>query len=32
MNWDMLGALAEIAGAFAVVISLIYLNRQDAKA
>lgn len=30
MNWDMLGALAEIAAALAVVISLIYLSRQVA--
>jgi hypothetical protein len=30
MNWDMVGALGEIAGASAVVVSLIYLARQVA--
>lgn len=28
MNWDMMSALAELAGAAAVVISLLYLGRQ----
>jgi len=28
VNWEMLGALGEIAGAVAVVISLVYLARQ----
>jgi hypothetical protein len=28
MNWDMLGAVAELAAAIAVVISLLYLSRQ----
>ena len=28
MNWDALGAIGEIIGAFAVVISLIYLASQ----
>lgn len=30
MNWDMLGAIGEIAGAAAVVASLVYLARQVA--
>jgi len=30
MNWDMIGALGEIAGATAVVVSLVYLARQIA--
>ncbi len=28
MNWDAVGAVAELAGAFAVVASLIYVGRQ----
>ena len=28
MNWDMIGALAELTGAIAVVLSLLYLAQQ----
>lgn len=28
MNWDVIGVIAELVGAFAVVITLIYLSRQ----
>ena len=28
MNWDAIGAVGEIAGAAAVIISLVYLARQ----
>jgi len=30
MNWEMLGAVADTAGAIAVVVSLVYLSRQVA--
>jgi len=28
VNWDVIGAIAELVGAFAVVVTLVYLSRQ----